>query len=501
MKAGRNDPCPCGSGKKYKKCCLSKDLAASPREIPAPAPRAFPTYDDDARALPTVPAPAPPPPAPPDPHMEKLNARWEEFQAADEAGRIALFFQTLDDPELLDDEMALEMLSHLHQDAVQGGERARFAEYVAALRQRQPEVYRTRAHYYLSLLILDALAAGRSDEVVPLSRELASYAGQHLDTVERSMEALAYHGQPAALLEARRIGWPLVQEGEDIFAWAIEEFAVHGVNCEIFEYLEQTATPDPADSTLLERIRFYIPEPHLDYVAEFMADLTGRDAPAWKVEDFALAPPNKKKSRRDWDEDDEEEADETPTDPAAVNLRRLVHQFVGYLRRDEGVPYPRGELVKRELLQYFLQRHEGKLNPRLSMLEQMQHPHRKPPKAPPPSHPLCPERVTLDVYLSGLLSMFNILYHRAAALFEALPAWLRFLESRGLVAAARRARTVEELRPLHAQLQRLWETYKDDPALYHAAQAWPAEAARGLLDTDVAPPSPQPTDAGGGSEG
>lgn len=25
MKAGRNEPCPCGSGKKYKKCCLDKD--------------------------------------------------------------------------------------------------------------------------------------------------------------------------------------------------------------------------------------------------------------------------------------------------------------------------------------------------------------------------------------------------------------------------------------------------------------------------------------------
>jgi uncharacterized protein YchJ len=25
-KVGRNDPCPCGSGKKYKKCCLGKDL-------------------------------------------------------------------------------------------------------------------------------------------------------------------------------------------------------------------------------------------------------------------------------------------------------------------------------------------------------------------------------------------------------------------------------------------------------------------------------------------
>jgi hypothetical protein len=27
-KTGRNDPCPCGSGKKYKKCCLDKDLLA-----------------------------------------------------------------------------------------------------------------------------------------------------------------------------------------------------------------------------------------------------------------------------------------------------------------------------------------------------------------------------------------------------------------------------------------------------------------------------------------
>jgi hypothetical protein len=46
-KTGRNDPCPCGSGKKYKRCCLAKDaqLPATPR-VPAakaasvaPAPR------------------------------------------------------------------------------------------------------------------------------------------------------------------------------------------------------------------------------------------------------------------------------------------------------------------------------------------------------------------------------------------------------------------------------------------------------------------------------
>jgi preprotein translocase subunit SecA len=25
-KTGRNDPCPCGSGKKYKICCMKKDV-------------------------------------------------------------------------------------------------------------------------------------------------------------------------------------------------------------------------------------------------------------------------------------------------------------------------------------------------------------------------------------------------------------------------------------------------------------------------------------------
>ncbi|MEW6759152.1 MAG: SEC-C metal-binding domain-containing protein, partial [Acidobacteriota bacterium] len=31
---GRNDPCPCGSGKKFKKCCLGKD----PQPPPPPPP-------------------------------------------------------------------------------------------------------------------------------------------------------------------------------------------------------------------------------------------------------------------------------------------------------------------------------------------------------------------------------------------------------------------------------------------------------------------------------
>jgi len=40
-KPGRNDPCPCGSGKKYKKCCLPRDEAAQPRVAAAEREKPF----------------------------------------------------------------------------------------------------------------------------------------------------------------------------------------------------------------------------------------------------------------------------------------------------------------------------------------------------------------------------------------------------------------------------------------------------------------------------
>ena len=41
MKVGRNDPCPCGSGKKYKKCCLGK---SERKDSPTPAPGRPPVH-------------------------------------------------------------------------------------------------------------------------------------------------------------------------------------------------------------------------------------------------------------------------------------------------------------------------------------------------------------------------------------------------------------------------------------------------------------------------
>jgi tetratricopeptide (TPR) repeat protein len=42
-KTGRNDPCPCGSGQKYKRCCLPRhEAAAAADRAAAPTPEAAP---------------------------------------------------------------------------------------------------------------------------------------------------------------------------------------------------------------------------------------------------------------------------------------------------------------------------------------------------------------------------------------------------------------------------------------------------------------------------
>ena len=62
-------------------------------------------------------------------------------------------------------------------------------------------------------------------------------------------------------------------------------------------------------------------------------------------------------------------------------------------------------------------------------------------------------------------------YYEAVATFELIPAWLRFLESRQLIDADQRARTLQELRGLDTEFLKVLKTHAD-PALARAVEQW-----------------------------
>jgi hypothetical protein len=466
MSVGRNDPCPCGSGKKYKKCCQPKDeeaerareeeaIRAKPAASPAPAAES---------------SPRPQAPPLPDPRLAAWDERWEEFEAADYEEQVALFTRTLDEPGLMDGEMAFEMLNELYHQAVERQERDRFDALVAKLRERSPDVYAEEAHYLLDFLLTNALAAGRREAIPALARELAERADEDIDLFNNAVDQLAYHGHLSTLVEMMRLAWPKVQRSDEIISWGIEEFAERAADFEVFEYVEHHPRPDAHDPALRERLEPYV-DFDLERLASFLAHLTGQAARPWTLSDFTFA--HRRRPARQG-------RDEAPE--GAQNLYYLSAEFLGYLRREEGVPYPKGELARKHLQRFILERHAGELEEGESLLESEMRPRRRRPKTKPvqPEHALCPDRARFDRYLAGLIGFINPQHYDVAATFELTPAWLRFLQSRQLIDAKERVQTLEELSDLQSELLKLVEGFAADPSLPQAIERWGEEAEREL---------------------
>ena len=144
---GRNDPCPCGSGKKYKKCCLKKDEEARRAQeeaeravrqaAAAPLPPRLPSWQHLPPAAGTDGALGE------GSEMEAeagattdssfFDTRWAEFEAAENSeGQIAIFLAALDEGAM-DGENAFEMLNVIYQTSAASGERDRFDALVALL--------------------------------------------------------------------------------------------------------------------------------------------------------------------------------------------------------------------------------------------------------------------------------------------------------------------------------------------------------------------------------
>lgn len=509
MKLGRNDPCHCGSGKKYKKCCLEKDEAAAlvqqeqmleydddydddfddddedemtfqPDDSSSPRSglkeenqtdlelfddNDYDDDDDDDDDAPEI-------------DVQAANQRWKEFEKQKYEGKISLFLKTLEQPQLMDDEMAFDMLDALRQETSKHHERDRYEALVKQLRERLPKVYAKDAPFYLENCIDNAVVAGRFERIPAFMNELAARAGKDIETFDTVVMQLAYHNRLATLIDAMHIGWPEVNHSGEIVPWGVDEFADQAVKFLVFDYIERHPAATAGDAELFERIKFYS---RFDAVRinKFIAILSGHPSRQWRRDAFTFKP-EKRLSRDRYD------------DPNGIKIPELIQQYLfdlslefqGDLYREHNVPLTKSELAREQIVNYVIARLAGELEPRRSMIEAA---FNKPkPKTRPPEfylrgdensvNWLCPDRETLDLFLGGLFHFFNLQPYKVAATFEIMPFWLRFLETRQLLSAPLREKTVHELRQLVAHLRELFRKMSADPALHAAVNTWDENA-------------------------
>ncbi len=407
MKAGRNDPCPCGSGRKYKKCCLGKDQSraagtpglprqeaksarndpAAPAVAPPPAGTAQPTFVPQAQPAPTD-APAPP----------TTRSRLAEFRKHDYANRALLFEQSVREGPI-DASTARDMLALLRDECIRRNERDRFDALLAALRRTRPGVYEAHELEYVRWAIADAVAIPRYDLLGVRAREMAAMAGKHPDAFRQMADLLAYHDQLDILLKALRVAWRQVRDS--VSPPQVEGFARQVRDCELFDYLEHTRQPKAKDKDLLARLNAYGPDDRQDLPGR-IAHLTGQA--------HVRTPPA------------------GAGDPQLPLLRA---EFTGHLRRDAHLSWCRADLAARAIADCLAG-----------------------------GDALMPSRAALDACLRRLLAPPAPLHYAAAACLEMLPAWARFLASVELAPTAEAA--LAELTPVCAKARKSLAAGLDD---------------------------------------
>ncbi|WP_370650155.1 YecA family protein [Oscillochloris sp. ZM17-4] len=447
MKVGRNDPCPCGSGKKYKKCCLAKDEAAA-RQAAHERATAFRAIeplagDDPFAGFPSYTPPPPPEPRPRSPEDAAREELWETFEAADAAEQTALFRRALADG-VLDDEYAYEMLTQLRDEAGP----ALWGTLVEELRDTRPDLYAHSAPYYLEWQIADALAVGHIDHLPALAAALAATAGDDLDMFYLSRDRLAYHGHLALLAETMAQAWPLVRASDKFISGADEEFAAEAQQITMLAYLDRRVAPRADDPALLAAVEQFGPVDFPEALADQIALITGQ-------------------ADRPWDRAD---------DPEDTRINRLGFRFQGELVRRWGMPLGRAGLARVALLNYIAERHD----PDSSIAQAVRRPKGKhKPAASTASDLLCPDRESLDRYVAQKLSFLSSRVIEAAVTLEAVPAWLHFLYDQGVITAERRADALHDLGKLVQQAEPIWAQHPSDPALGPNIRAAWERAAEG----------------------
>lgn len=444
-KQGRNDPCECGSGKKYKKCCLPKDeevrvQAVTGKTIDSPihqARNAARLDDDDESFTPVS-----------NPLAEARLDYLDAAEAMDFEGRREMFTNMFVN-NIISSDFAFEMAELLQEAAANDADRIAVNECIEELLRRFPDITGEDFIYYADFIIANELTAGRLDRVQAVFRQAAEHAG-NLDVFIRIADRLAYHGQLAVLLDGMRSAWPIVKRSRDLLEWAVDDFGGLLSDYETFAYLDaRTIGIEENFDGLVKRTSNGIDGVDVTLLKEYLECIDNHSSTVWALSELSPA----KKTRK--------------------NLSTFSNEFLGYLRRKENVPYTKGRMAAYDIAEYLIQRHDKELRRASALTSPFTGRWPGMPKHAALLHVLCPDTDTLDEYLGRMFDIFSSRSHRAGALCEFIPAWLRFLEAKGLLEPELSARVRSDLAPMMKTMLKILRNATRDQALINAVSiAW-----------------------------
>ena len=298
QRVGRNEPCPCGSGRKYKKCCLPLDEQAA-RLASQPGHRAELETDDEI--APIAPAELADEPELSSEAEAELDRIWDEL-----GSKKILTTAQLD--ALLDRLLALPHAATQWSEVLDVLAEKRHADLPGAFRRMaavlRPSKEGASSYFYWNAIEKFA-QSGRTDLVPEIVHGMCRLDRENYDA--DALRHVAYWalaaGCEAEALALEEHFLPILRADDELMAYAVSETCRR-----IFELrVGRAAAVNPgvdadATSALAGELRRGIEEEiHVEFTERAAQVIRAeRDARAWKREDFALSTREIEEGTRAW---------------------------------------------------------------------------------------------------------------------------------------------------------------------------------------------------------
>lgn len=433
-KIGRNDPCPCGSGKKYKKCCLNKNRKeemASPRvqaKIKSKKKDIFEEFEERfflEMSHPKIKSK--------NKHklkkLTKAQLFWKNFEESEYEDQIKLYLERIEE-SYLDPDLAFEMVSNIRNSACQKNDRLRFMNLVKQLQEKHPKTYSKDINYYNSYLIEDAIFCSQIDLLSELLDSFAKNPEDSIDIFFRMIDFLMYHDQTKPLLEAMKRAWSIVKDSYEIMVEGIREFGDIAINLIIFQFLDESKDIKAEDINLQKAITLFAKLDANEF-EEYLYYLKGVEKHIWKKRDI-----NPKLNKNNWER----------------MLFLLTVEFMGEIHRNTGIPLSRLDLGLTELIEYLIEQGESK---NINVDEEFS---------------FWFQRKTLDKFLVRFFDFLCPRLNRAGAVIEVLPDFLHFIAKCGLITKEEYNSKIKEIKVLKDTVIKALNNYNFDPILVRNIQ-------------------------------
>jgi len=401
---GRNDPCPCGSGKKYKRCCLGKE-APRPLATKVERRKAAPARANKPLFAPVGHKPTPETPPRPRDEWDDWLDRYRDANPVTKCAMLRVLLTEEHPPEFYKDLGFTSLVLDLPDDPGPDGNGSAIA-FLEELLSSRPGLFNLGAEWFARRMAYAYVRTGREREISQVLPCLLDEAHEPDDPLFDLIDLVRLAG---LYEESRSLAFAVLKQAEhaSLMSWAEDELIEFAAFFLYQEAVEAGGTPEALERLRgqLAEMKCHPPEPRL---TAMLAHRCGTVSQPLVLNDLLGR-----------------------GEPAGFNCYLLSLDFGRWLTAHKGMP----SLVA-DTLRHFVH---------VCLVEMVEKSDR---------NPLTLHQQRLDRYLGGLLGFLSVMHLRGVATLIAMRHFFDFAASTHVINEGEHRRARRICDDLWSQMQR-----------------------------------------------